>query len=216
MISQLRWRMLTFNCIFLSHVSFCNMCLISGVLWNWGERVWACLLQAGWMPPQLYCAWLEDSQQLHNTLQQRKHGLGSRCPGPLPSLIQCLAKPLPTAGKHSVKWGADTAAERLETRVRKKATRHMMAVRDKQVSDLGVAFGRKPYFPPFSLPCGFCTCFSLLLSQNHSCPVNYWCGVTCVSPGIAFFNQWSLLNFLSNLLALESKQTWWFLISGLN
>lgn len=46
-------------------------------------------------------------------------------------------------------------------------------------------------------------CFSLLLSQNHSRTVNYWCEVTCVSPGIAFFNQWSLLNFLGNLLGSE-------------
>lgn len=189
------------------------MRLVSGVLWNWGERVWVCLLQAGWTPPQLYCAWLEGSQQLHNALQQRKHQLGPQRPAASLLLIQVLGKTSSSFAedKCSVKQGVMPLWRGmgwwLETGVSKKH-HHMMAVRDKHASDLWIAFTRKLYFfPPFSLPCGFCMCFSLLLSQNHSHPMNYWCGVTCVSPGIAFFNQWSLLNFLSNLLALKSKQS---------
>lgn len=71
------------------------------------------------MPPQLYCAWLEGSQQLHNALQQRRHRLGPQRPAALPFLIQVLGETSPFAeDKGSVKQGVDTVTERAGLGVR--------------------------------------------------------------------------------------------------
>lgn len=66
------------------------------------------------MPPQRSCAWLEGSEQLHNALQQRKHGLGPLCPPEPPFPIQVLDKTSSSSAevKHSVKQGVYIVAER--------------------------------------------------------------------------------------------------------
>lgn len=93
------------------------------------------------MPLQLYCAWLEGSQQLHNALQQRKHGLSPQCPAASPFPIQVLGKTSSFAeDEHSVKQGVDTVAERVGLGVRDKSKEKpsscMMAIRNKHASDL--------------------------------------------------------------------------------
>lgn len=181
MISQLRWRILPFNCIFLSQISFSNTRLLSGVRWN---RVRKCECVCCWLEGlRRYCSWTEGSQR---SLMFYSKGSTSSSPGtqllpwhpvpPHPDLgpSQNLQS---TDNKHPLKQGVGSDAKRavlgIKDKSKEKTSSLVIAVRDKHISDLGVAFRRKPCFPPFSLPCGFCMCFSLLLSQNHSCPMNY-------------------------------------------
>lgn len=177
------------------------MRLVSGVLWNWGERVWVCLLQAGWTPPQLYCAWLEGSQQLHNALRQRKHQLGPQRPAASLLLIQVLGKTSSSFAedKCSVKQGVIPLRRGmgwwLETGVSKKH-HHMMAVRDKHACDLWIAFRRKLYFFP-----------------HFPCPVVFACVSHYFYLKIILI-QWIIdvgsLVFLQELLSLTSDPSWIF------